>query len=182
MDGRSQTGIVGCASIDDYLENRIKKHEKTRADKEADRIRHVSTCSAQTGPIFLAYKESGALDKIICKQTAKQPLYDFISEDGIQHTVWASDSVETDQAIETAFASLDALYIADGHHRAASAVKVGMQRREEAGRYEVTEEFNYFLSVIFPAGSLKIFDYNRLVKDLNGHTVDEFLQKVAINS
>ena len=179
MDGRGQTGIVGCASIDDYLENRIKKHEKTRADKEADRIRHVSTCSAQTGPIFLAYKESGALDEIICKQTSKQPLYDFVSEDGIQHTVWASDSVETDQAIETAFASLDALYIADGHHRAASAVKVGMQRREEAGRYEGTEEFNYFLSVIFPADSLKIFDYNRLVKDLNGHTVDEFLQKVA---
>lgn len=178
MDERSQTGIVGCASIDDYLENRIKKHEKTRADKETDRIRHVSTCSAQTGPIFLAYKESAVLDEIICKQTAKKPLYDFMAEDGIQHTVWASDSLETDQAIENAFANLDALYIADGHHRAASAVKVGVKRRNEAGRYEGTEDFNYFLSVIFPADSLKIFDYNRLVKDLNGYSVDEFLKKV----
>ena len=124
MDGRSQTGIVGCASIDDYLENRIKKHEKTRADKEADRIRHVSTCSAQTGPIFLAYKNSAALDEIIVKQTEKQPLYDFVSEDGIRHTVWTSDGADVDIAIEKAFKELDALYIADGHHRAASAVKV----------------------------------------------------------
>lgn len=178
MDGRSQTGIVGCASIDDYLENRIKKHEKTRADKEADRIRHVSTCSAQTGPIFLAYKESGALDEIICKQTAKQPLYDFVAEDGIQHTVWTSDNAEVDASIEKAFAGLDALYIADGHHRAASAVKVGVQRRNEAGRYEGIEEFNFFLSVIFPANSLKIFDYNRLVKDLNGYSAETFLKKV----
>ena len=178
MDGRSQIGIVGCASIDDYLENRIKKHEKTRADKEADRIRHVSTCSAQTGPIFLAYKDSVALDKIIFEQTAKQPLYDFVSEDGIQHTVWTSDSVAVDETIESAFAELDALYIADGHHRAASAVKVGVQRREAVEKFTGDEEFNYFLSVIFPADSLKIFDYNRLVKDLNGNSVETFLQKV----
>ena len=175
MDGRSQTGIVGCASIDDYLENRIKKHEKTRADKEEDRIQHVSTCSAQTGPIFLAYKESETLDRIISQQTEKQPLYDFISEDGIRHTVWISDSCMIDAEIERAFHGLEALYIADGHHRAASAVKVGMQRREQAGGYTGAEEFNYFLSVIFPANSLKIFDYNRLVKDLNGYSVDAFL-------
>ena len=178
MDGRSQTGIVGCASIDDYLENRIKKHEKTRADKEADRIRHVSTCSAQTGPIFLAYKDSKNLDSLMAQQTAKKPVYDFVSEDGIQHTVWVSDNAEIDAEIEKAFRGLDALYIADGHHRAASAVKVGVKRREEAGCYEGTEEFNYFLSVIFPANCLKIFDYNRIVKDLNGYTIDGFLAKV----
>ena len=178
MDGRAQTGIVGCASIDDYLSEKIKKHELTRADKELDRIRHVDTCSAQTGPIFLAYKKSLALDEIIKKETQKTPLYDFTSEDGIQHTVWESSDKQTDIAIENAFEKLDALYIADGHHRAASAVKAGLKRREMKGNYDGTEEFNYFLSVIFPADSLKIFDYNRLIRDLNGMTVAEFLSAV----
>ena len=113
MDGRAQTGIVGCASIDDYLENRIKKHEFTRADKEIDRIKHVDICSAHTGPIFLAYKESVALDAIISKQTEKAPIYDFTAEDGVRHTVWSTDGEETDKAIEQAFSALDALYIAD---------------------------------------------------------------------
>ena len=176
MDGRSQTGIVGCASIDDYLEDRIKKHELTRADKELDRIRHVDTCSAQTGPIFLAYKESETLDQVIERETGNAPLYDFVSDDGIRHTVWKSSSPETDCEIEKAFLKLDALYIADGHHRAASAVKAGLKRREKG--YDGSEEFNFFLSVIFPAKSLKIFDYNRLLKDLGGRTVEEFLQTV----
>ncbi len=181
MDGRSQTGIVGCASIDDYLSDRIKKHEKTRADKEVDRIRHVSTCSAQTGPIFLAYKQSEKLDQLIAEQTAKAPLFDFVSEDGIGHTVWTTDSPSIDEKIEKAFQTLDALYIADGHHRAASAVKVGVNRRTENPSYTGDEEFNFFLSVIFPANSLKIFDYNRLVKDLNGNTTEEFLALVQKN-
>ena len=179
MDGRAQTGIVGCPSIDDYLENRIKKHELTRADKELDRIRHVDTCSAQTGPIFLAYKESETLDQVIERETENVPLYDFVADDGIRHTVWKSSSLETDQVIQSAFAKLDALYIADGHHRAASAVKAGLKRREQG--YDGNEEFNYFLSVIFPAKSLKIFDYNRLLKDLGGRTEKEFLQAVAEN-
>lgn len=178
MDGRAQTGIVGCASIDDYIQGNIKKHELTRADKELDRIRHVDTCSAQTGPIFLAYKASETLDKIIAKQTKKTPLYDFVADDGIQHTVWDSDGVDTDKEIEKAFSALDALYIADGHHRAASAVKAGLKRREAKGNYDGSEEFNFFLSVIFPANSLKIFDYNRLLKDLGGRTEEEFLQTV----
>ena len=178
MGEQSQTGIVGCASIDDYLENRIKKHEFTRADKELDRIRHVDTCSAQTGPIFLAYKDSDTLDSIICEQTKKDPLYDFVSEDGVRHTVWTTDNGEIDAKIENAFASLDALYIADGHHRCASAVKVGLKRREENKGYTGNEEFNFFLSVIFPAKTLKILDYNRLLKDLNGHRVDDFLKIV----
>ena len=178
MDGRAQTGIVGCASIDDYIQGNIKKHELTRADKELDRIRHVDTCSAQTGPIFLAYKASETLDRIIDTQTAKAPLYDFVADDGIQHTVWDSDGKEVDEAIEKAFSALDALYIADGHHRAASAVKAGLKRREAKKNYDGTEEFNFFLSVIFPANSLKIFDYNRLLKDLGGKSEEEFLGAV----
>ena len=176
MDGRAQTGIVGCASIDDYLADKIKKHELTRADKELDRIRHVDTCSAQTGPIFLAYKKSKVLDEIIKAETAKTPVYDFVSDDGIRHTVWLSSDNKVDEQIENAFSVLDALYIADGHHRAASAVKAGLKRREVNPGYDGTEEFNYFLSVIFPADSLKIFDYNRLLRDLNGMTVEEFLE------
>lgn len=178
MDGRAQTGIVGCASIDDYMENRIKKHEFTRADKEIDRIKHVDICSAHTGPIFLAYKDSSVLDKIIFDETQKEPLYDFVAEDGVRHTVWATSDREIDTKIKNAFSSLDALYIADGHHRAASAVKVGVKRREEAVNYTGDEEFNFFLSVIFPANTLKIMDYNRLLKDYNGMTPNEFLKVV----
>ncbi|MBQ2740551.1 MAG: DUF1015 domain-containing protein [Clostridia bacterium] len=178
MNGRGQTGIVGCASIDDYLNEKIKKHELTRADKELDRIRHVDTCSAQTGPIFLAYKNSACLDAIIAKETQKAPLYDFVSDDGVQHTVWESAGADVDKEIEGAFARLEALYIADGHHRAASAVKAGVKRREAAPAYDGTEEFNYFLSVIFPADSLKIFDYNRLLRDLNGMDAAQFLSAV----
>lgn len=176
MGEQSQTGIVGCASIDDYLENRIKKHEFTRADKEVDRIKHVDTCSAHTGPIFLAYKDSIALDEIIECETKKEPLYDFVSEDGVRHTVWTTSNIEVDAEIEKEFKSLDALYIADGHHRCASAVKVGTKRRAENPDYDGSEEFNFFLSVIFPAKTLKILDYNRLVKDLNGHGVEDFLK------
>lgn len=177
MDGRAQTGIVGCASIDDYLSEKIKKHELTRADKELDRIRHVDTCSAQTGPIFLAYKKNESLDGIIESETQRTPLYDFVSDDGIRHTVWDSSSIAVDEAIEKAFSELSALYIADGHHRAASAVKAGLKRREQNPNYNGTEEFNFFLSVIFPADSLKIFDYNRLLCEL-GCSEEEFLKKV----
>ncbi len=177
MNNHAQTGIVGCASIDDYLENRIKKHEFTRADKEVDRIKHVNTCSAHTGPIFLAFKENYELESIIKEETEKTPLYDFVAEDSVRHTVWVS-SDEANLRIEEAFLKTDALYIADGHHRAASAVKVGVMKREEKPNYTGNEEFNFFLSVIFPANSLKILDYNRLVKDLNGMSDEEFLKTV----
>lgn len=181
MEGRAQTGIVGCASIDDYLENKIKKHELTRADKEQDRIRHVDTCSAQTGPIFLAYRENRDLDEIIKTETAHDPLYDFVSDDGIAHTVWESSSREIDEKIEKAFQALDSLYIADGHHRAASAVKAGLKRRTENSAHKGDEDYNFFLSVIFPANSLKILDYNRVLRDLNGLSVAAFLQAVEKN-
>lgn len=181
MDGRAQTGIVGCASIDDYLQNRIKKHELTRADKEADRIRHVDTCSAQTGPIFLAYRDSTALDELIDEQTSKEPLYDFVADDNVRHTVWVSDGAETDLKIRAAFEKERALYIADGHHRAASAVKAGLKRREQNPTFTGEEEFNYFLSVIFPANSLQILDYNRVLYDAKGMDGETFIKAVEEN-
>ena len=178
MDGREQTGIVGCPSIEDYQNGKIKKHELTRADKEEDRVRHVDTCSAQTGPIFLAYKKSEMLDRILDRETSGEPLYDFTSDDGIRHTVWVSSSKSVDEEIEKAFGELDALYIADGHHRAASAVRVGQKRKGLNPLHTGEEEYQYFLSVIFPADSLKIFDYNRLLRDLNGMTGEAFLAAV----
>ena len=177
MDGNSQTGVVACASIDDYLNNVIKKHENTRADKEEDRIRHVDTCSMQTGPIFLAYRAQEDLKKKIANIKTQEPVYDFVSEDGIGHRVWVIEDSEDVTMIEKAFAAIPAIYIADGHHRCASAVKVGLKRREQHPGYTGNEEFNYFLSVIFPDDELRILDYNRVVKDLNGMEKDTFLSK-----
>lgn len=179
MNGRSQTGIVACASIDDYQNNVIKKHENTRADKEIDRIRHVDTCNAQTGPIFLAYRANSVINEVVGETVAKTPEFDFTSEDGITHRGWKISGKEQIVAIEDAFSTIDAIYIADGHHRAASAVKVGLKRREENKSYTGGEEFNYFLSVLFPDEQLMIMDYNRVVKDLNGYSVEEFLEKVS---
>lgn len=173
MDGRAQTGIVACASIDDYVGNVIKKHENTRADKEADRIRHVDTMSAQTGPIFLAYHADKTISSIIADYKKKAPVNDFTADDGIRHRVWIIDAAEDINSIQAAFKKMDAIYIADGHHRCASAVKVGLKRREENPGYTGEEEFNYFLSVLFPDEELMIMDYNRVIKDLNGHDSEE---------
>ena len=178
MYGRSQVGIVACASIDDYQNNIIKKHENTRADKEVDRIRHVSTCEAQTGPIFLAYRSNSVINDIVAKKREEAPLYDFVADDGIAHKVWVIDEAESLAAIEGAFAGMNEIYIADGHHRCASAVKVGLKLREENPSYNGSEEFNYFLSVLFPDDQLMIMDYNRVVKDLNGNSEEEFLSKL----
>lgn len=177
--GRSQTGIVACASIDDYLENIVKKHENTRADKEQDRIRHVDACNMQTGPIFLTYRGDRTLREITEEVKGGPPACDFTSEDGIVHRVWVIEDRETVRTVYEAFARIPAVYIADGHHRCASAVKVGLKRREEFPEYTGEEEFNYFLAVLFPDEELRILDYNRVVKDLNGHSVEEFLEKVS---
>ncbi len=179
MDGNSQTGVVGCASIDDYRNNVIKKHENTRADKEEDRIRHVDTCSMQTGPIFLAYRAKEDLKEKIGELKKQAPVYDFVSEDGIGHRVWVIDNDSDVSMIEEAFRKIPAIYIADGHHRCASAVKVGLKRREQYPDYTGEEEFNYFLSVIFPDEELRILDYNRVVKDLNGLDVAAFLTRIG---
>lgn len=178
MDGRLQTGIVACASIDDYENNIIKKHENTREEKELDRIRHVDTCSAQTGPIFLAYRKVGIISAVINESKKNPPLYSFTSPDEVKHQVWVIEEEEKLQIIGEAFEKVNEIYIADGHHRAASAVKVGQKRRNENPWYTGTEEFNYFLSVLFPDNELKILSYNRGVKDLNGLSVEEFLAAV----
>ena len=178
MDGHSQTGVVGCASIDDYRNNVIKKHENTRADKEEDRIRHVDTCSMQTGPIFLAYRAKEDLKEKIGELKKHAPVYDFVSEDGIGHRVWVIDNDADVAMIEESFGKIPAIYIADGHHRCASAVKVGLKRREQYPDYTGEEEFNYFLSVIFQDEELRILDYNRVVKDLNGMDAATFLTRI----
>ena len=178
MNGRSQTGIVACASIDDYLNGMIKKHENTRREKEEDRVRHVDICDAQTGPIFLAYRNQESLKKIVADVKAGTVLFDFTSEDGIRHRGWKIADTEKISAIYEAFHQMNALYIADGHHRAASAVRVGVKRREEHPGYTGEEEFNYFLSAIFPDDELMIMDYNRVVRDLNGLTPEEFLSGI----
>lgn len=179
MNGHTQTGLVGCASIDDYMENRIKKHENTREDKELDRTRHIDTLNAQTGPIFLAYHQNVELDQILNAVKMTDPLYDFTSEDSVRHQVWKISSKEDIGKITHIFEEIDNIYIADGHHRAASAVKTGLKRREEHPDYNGNEEFNYFLSVLFPAEELHIYDYNRVVSDLNGYTFDELLAMIG---
>lgn len=181
MDGRSQTGIVCCTAIDDYLSGKVKKHEHTREDKELDRIKHVDYCDANTGPIFLTYKREKNIDNIIEEELKKAPIYNFTSEDGITHMVWIIENDNIIEEIIKSFEKIPSLYIADGHHRTAAAIKVGEKRRKQNVGYKDEDEFNYFLSVLYPAEDLKIFDYNRVVKDLNGYCLEEFLNKLQEN-
>ncbi len=181
MDSKEQTGLVGCAWVDDYIENRIKKHELTRADKEADRIRHVDTCDANTGPIFLCYKGQEAINNLIENLKSAEPVYDFTTDDGIENTVWVINDKAVIEKLSELLSNVGDYYIADGHHRCASAVNVAKKRREETPDYNGTEEFNFFLAVLFPAESLRIMDYNRVVKDLNGNTDEEFTTKISEN-
>ena len=179
MDGRSQTGVVACCSIDDYVNGIIKKHENTREDKEIDRIRHVDTTNAHTGPIFLAYRQDETVKRLVTQVKSGLPIYDFVLDDGIGHRVWVIGDRAMVGAVQDAFAQIPATYIADGHHRAASAVKVGLKRREEDPGYTGHEPFNYFLSVLFPDEELMILPYNRVVKDLNGMDKEGFLEAVS---
>lgn len=174
MNGRSQSGIVACSSIDDYCNNVIMKHENTREEKEVDRITHISTTNCQTGPIFLAFRDVASINAVMKQEQEKEPLYCFTAEDGIEHCVWKITDEENNSNLQIAFGLMDKIYIADGHHRCASAVKVGLQRRKEG----VVQESDYFLSVLFPESELKILDYNRVLKDLNGKTVKEILAEV----
>lgn len=178
MEGRSQTGLVACASVDDYRTGVIKKHENTRADKEMDRIHHVDVCNAQTGPIFLAYRNHPELQKIFSEIKSGKELFSFAAEDGTGHRGWKISEERQISDIIRIFGTIDSVYIADGHHRAASAVKVCEKRRKEHPGYTGEEEFNYFLSVMFPGEELYIMDYNRVVKDLNGLSEEEFLEKI----
>lgn len=179
MDGRIQTGVVACAGVDDYRNGIIKKHENTRRQKEEDRIRHVDACSAQTGPIFLAYRSDDTVRRVVNRYREKECLYDFVSPDGIAHRVWIVDGKEDCDALYRAFSGMDAVYIADGHHRCASAVQVSEMRRAADPDHTGEEEYNYFLSVLFPDDQLMIMDYNRVVRELNGLTPDELLHKIG---
>lgn len=178
MNGRLQTGIVACASVDDYINGIIMKHENTRADKEIDRIKHVDTCNAQTGPIFLAYRSNQEINKIVLLTKEKTPVYDFESSDSISHRVWIIDEEQHIQKLQEEFGKMNHIYIADGHHRCASAVKVAQKRRSEDPGYSGEEDYNYFLSVLFPDDQLMIMDYNRVLKNLNGLTEESLITKL----
>ncbi|MFZ5969521.1 MAG: DUF1015 domain-containing protein [Bacillota bacterium] len=180
MKGRVQTGIVGCTSIDDYIQDKIKKHEFTRVEKEIDRIKHFDYCGAHTEPVFLTYRYNQEIHRKISHWIKfHEPIYNFTSEDGIAHIVWTIDNQQLITEICQLFSAIDCLYIADGHHRSASAVKVGLKRREGNPEHHGDEEYNYFLSVIFPDEDLYIMDYNRVVEDLNGFSSEEFIHKVS---
>ncbi|MEF9946569.1 MAG: DUF1015 domain-containing protein [Lachnospiraceae bacterium] len=178
MNGHTQIGLVGCASIDEYEDGTIKRHENTVAQKEMDRIRHIDALGAQTGPIFLAYRSNQAITELVETLCAQTPLYHFTSEDHVSHSLWKIADPDQIASLQSRFENISHAYIADGHHRAASAVKVGLERRKSVPDYHGNEEFNYFLSVLFPDEQLQIFDYNRVVLDLNGYTAKEFLKKL----
>lgn len=178
MDGHTQTGIAACAAVDDYLNGVVKKHENTREDKERDRIRHVDALNAQTGPIFLAYRARKGLRARLEEIKEGEALYDFEAADGIRHRVFRIGEAERITALIKEIGEAGDVYIADGHHRAASAVKVALKRRKERPDYDGSEEFNYFLSVLFPDDELRILPYNRVVRDLNGLSAEAFLERV----
>lgn len=181
FNGRSQTGLVSCASIDEYIDNTIKKHELTRADKEADRTNHVDVCDANTGPIFLTYQGKDEIDRVIDCYKKTEPVYDFVCPQGVKQTVWIIDKRKDIDLLVNAFLNVKSLYIADGHHRCASAVNVGQKRRKQFPNYTGEEKFNFFLAVLFKSDELSIMDYNRLIKDYNGYNKFEIIDKIKNN-
>ncbi len=180
MDGRTQYGLVAAANVDDYMTGKIKKHELTRKDKEDDRMIHVRIQNANIEPVFFAYPDVAEMNKIVANYVASNaPEYDFVAPDGFGHTFWAIRDEKINKRITEIFESIPALYVADGHHRTAAAARVGAEKRAANPNHTGTEEYNYFLAVIFPESQLKVIDYNRVVKDLNGLTPDEFLKKLS---
>lgn len=179
MDGRTQYGLVACCHFEDYLSGKIKKHELTRTEKEQDRMIHVRNQNANLEPVFFAYPAVAEMDKIVKDIVeSKKPEYDFVAEDGFGHTFWVIDNPETNKRITEIFAKIPALYVADGHHRTAAAALVGQEKKQQNPHHTGKEEYNYFLAVIFPDEQLKIIDYNRVVKDLNGLSSVELLKKL----
>lgn len=182
--GHAQTGVVACCGVDDYLDGTIKRHESTVEEKEADRIRHIEALSAQTGPIFLAYRDNVAVDMIVSAACAAEPLYDFTDDEGVRNTVWRVSRPDAVEALELTFAALPCAYIADGHHRAASAVKASLRRRGQAAASEhasatgAKAPYDTFLSVLFPASQLRVLPYNRVVSDRSGLSTDELVSAI----
>lgn len=179
MNGKSQTGLVACASVDDYINNNIKKHENIRYDKELDRIKHIEYCGAHTGPIFLVYKENKDITMIIDKWIKNEPIYNFLADDNITHTVWNIEDEEDIGSLRKSFGEIESLYVADGHHRIEAAARVAMDNRKENINYNCNDEINYFLSILYPDSEVKVLDYNRTVKDLNGYTKEEFIKEIS---
>ena len=179
MDGRTQYGFVVGASVDDYLEGRIKKHELTRREKEADRMHHIEINNANIEPVFWAFPTNPVLEQVIADTAKTEPEYDFVSEDGIGHTLWVISDKKVIDTITREFGAIPYLYIADGHHRTAAAAHVGEEKAKADPNHNGTEEYNYLLAVCFPQSHLKVMDYNRVVVDLNGNTEEEFLQKLG---
>jgi uncharacterized protein (DUF1015 family) len=178
MGGHTQYGIVGCASVREYLDNTIKKHELTRKDKEDDRTKHVKVTNAHSGPIFLTYRAQPAIDAIVSRVCAGAPEYDFAAEDGIRHQLWVIQDQPTLAAIQKEFQAIPSLYVADGHHRSAAAARVGKELADANPGHRGDEEYNFFLAVLFPHAQLRIMDYNRVVKDLNGRAEEQFLTDI----
>jgi uncharacterized protein (DUF1015 family) len=179
MGNHEQVGLVAIASVEDYAQNRIKKHEHTRADKEQDRVNHINHLNAQAGPVFLTYRASQEIDDLIKKSMAKDPVYDFVGDYDVQHTFYVIEDASLIQKISDAFSRIDALYVADGHHRSAAATRVRDIRKKADSKPTGEKAYDYFLTVIFPDSQMRILDYNRVVADLNGLSMDAFLEKVA---
>lgn len=179
MDGRTQYGLVVCAHTDDYTEGKIKKHELTRKEKEDDRMIHVNIQDANIEPVFFSYPDNQEISEIVSRYTCREPEYDFVAEDGFGHTFWVIDSQEDIDRITGLFSGIPAFYVADGHHRTAAAARVGAERKAGNPDHRGDEEYNWFMAVAFPESQLKIIDYNRVVKDLNGLTPEQLLEKLA---
>lgn len=179
MEGRTQYGLVLCAYVEDYMTGKIKKHELTRKDKEEDRMIHVRNQNANIEPVFFAYPDNAEINKIVSDVIKGEPEYDFVADDGFGHHFWVIDDEKTIERITSIFAAIPAFYVADGHHRTAAAALVGEEKKRNNPNHTGNEEYNYFMAVAFPESHLKIIDYNRVVKDLNGLTPEEFLAKLS---
>ena len=181
MDGRSQTGIVGCCHYQQYYDGLIKKHELTRTAKENDRVNHVEILGANAEPVFFSYRARTEIDRVVSQIQETAPVYDFVSEDGIRHELWVSDSHDQNETISKLFLKVPSFYVADGHHRTAAAARVGQRKKENNPNHTGEEAYNFFMTVAFPDHQLKIFDYNRVVKDLNGMTTESFINELSQN-
>lgn len=181
MGNRTQYGIVLCANVEDYLTGKIKKHELTRKDKEEDRMIHVRIQNANVEPVFFAYPDNTEINALVSKYTAKTPEYDFVAEDGFGHHFWLIDNDNDIRRITEIFAEIPAFYVADGHHRTAAAALVGEEKRKQNPNHTGKEEYNFFMAVAFPESHLKIIDYNRLIKDLNGMSSSDFIKKLCVD-
>ncbi len=178
MNGRTQTGLVGCCHFEEYFDGKIKKHELTRTAKEDDRVKHVECLNANAEPVFFSYRGKKSINDIVEKKISSEPIYDFLADDGIRHELWSISETENLNSIEESFKNVPCLYVADGHHRTAAAARIGQKRKEKNKDHTGEEEYNFFLAVLFPEDQLKIYDYNRVVKDLNGLSVDNFIKKL----